>query len=568
MTKVHGQTGLLPLKLGIAWNTATYWKFINTHKLDNIVLEIRDLEFKCRKWMSLTNETKANSDHYIEEVENYNKILKYKLELVNKKINELIPQSRIKRGAVNIVGGIIKAITGNLDNEDAEKYDEAIGKIVLSQNQIKSVLEQQITLTQRTIAVFNETLKSIQNNQLLLQSRMEKMEEEINNSRYRLMGYELRAHIYAIFNQLIHTVETTSSILDTLITALTFAKLQTYHPSIIEPGELMREITELEEQFKFRKLSSEPIRNANHDLNKMLKVEAYLKDQTIVYIIFVPLVEPEPYTYYHLYPLPIPVNDSYTKSIKPTSNYLAINERKFMYTNDQCTELTANEYICDHGEVHLVAKTSPCEVQLLTYSNNYKRCVQTLENTEEFRVIKLVNNQWLLTAPKVTMVKKKCGKDQEIEKLQGTYTLSITKECMVQVEDVILQSQESLRELKLPKIPELNNDHKIIVRTTERYVKFKSIEERGLRNLSNIYTDMEGLRNRVKEIKEVQFHHNPLSIWVMIITVIMCAWFAILLRKYLKKKRRSTIVQMELGSSIVSNNEHPLSLPLQGDASH
>ncbi|KAK9687939.1 hypothetical protein QE152_g35903 [Popillia japonica] len=83
-------------------------------------------------------------------------------------------------------------------------------------------------------------------------------------------------------------------------------------------------------------------------------------------------------------------------------------------------EFNGMEYICDRGETHLVTASSPCEVQLLTYSNLYGNCVQTLEKLQTIKTIKLLNNQWLVTVPNTTLVKKICNKNQEIVTVPNT----------------------------------------------------------------------------------------------------------------------------------------------------
>ncbi|KAK9686224.1 hypothetical protein QE152_g37358 [Popillia japonica] len=46
LTEIKKTTGLLPVKLGTAWNTVNYWEFINVHYLDTLLLGIKQLENK------------------------------------------------------------------------------------------------------------------------------------------------------------------------------------------------------------------------------------------------------------------------------------------------------------------------------------------------------------------------------------------------------------------------------------------------------------------------------------------------------------------------------------------
>ena len=52
----------------------------------------------------------------------------------------LTPQVRKRRGLIDGLGTVVKSITGNLDHEDAAKYEEEISKI---KNRVKSVQDSQ-----------------------------------------------------------------------------------------------------------------------------------------------------------------------------------------------------------------------------------------------------------------------------------------------------------------------------------------------------------------------------------------------------------------------------------------
>ncbi|KAK9680168.1 hypothetical protein QE152_g39301 [Popillia japonica] len=56
----------------------------------------------------------------------------------------------------------------------------------------------------------------------------------------------------------INIAETINDVLEALITAFTFSKLEVFHPSLIEPDELLREILELEQNFNSQDLSIQP----------------------------------------------------------------------------------------------------------------------------------------------------------------------------------------------------------------------------------------------------------------------------------------------------------------------
>lgn len=62
------------------------------------------------------------------------KITKHILKDLKLKFNLINPYIRRKRGLINSLGSFIKAITGNLDNEDAQNFNEEIEIVIENMN--------------------------------------------------------------------------------------------------------------------------------------------------------------------------------------------------------------------------------------------------------------------------------------------------------------------------------------------------------------------------------------------------------------------------------------------------
>lgn len=96
--------------------------------------------------MSLYANTKAAENNeqlnraYKDQIDN-------SLNLIGKKIVFIAPHHRFRRGFINGLGSIVKTITGNLDYEDAIKFENeiselrnSVNKINVSQKQSKSIV--------------------------------------------------------------------------------------------------------------------------------------------------------------------------------------------------------------------------------------------------------------------------------------------------------------------------------------------------------------------------------------------------------------------------------------------
>src|SRR5699024_6636348 len=110
---------------------------------------------------------------------------------------------RTKRGLINIFGSAIKAITGNLDNEDGRKLQAQITKLQDQEKRQKILIDEQISLATIAIEKFNKTISNIVINQQIFKRKITEIEEIINRTiSTRIEVYPLM-HIHALFLQII-----------------------------------------------------------------------------------------------------------------------------------------------------------------------------------------------------------------------------------------------------------------------------------------------------------------------------------------------------------------------------
>ncbi|CAH0683221.1 unnamed protein product [Spodoptera exigua] len=88
---------------------------------------------------------------------------------------------RIRRGLINPVGSIIKALTGNLDNDDAVRYDKLISSMQSKQN----VMMNKITLVSEMVDTFVNITNSTRNNFIILEKTIKEIEEILNNTQFQ-----------------------------------------------------------------------------------------------------------------------------------------------------------------------------------------------------------------------------------------------------------------------------------------------------------------------------------------------------------------------------------------------
>ena len=75
------------------------------------------------------------------------------LRMEEENLKDMIGHERTKRGLFNIVGSVIKTITGNLDSSDAKTYDEAIEKVEKDEKETDKLLRDQIQVVKPLLLI-------------------------------------------------------------------------------------------------------------------------------------------------------------------------------------------------------------------------------------------------------------------------------------------------------------------------------------------------------------------------------------------------------------------------------
>ncbi|KAK9674872.1 hypothetical protein QE152_g40792 [Popillia japonica] len=220
-------------------------------------------------------------------------------------------------------------------------------------------------------------------------------------------------------------------------------------------------------------------------------------------------------------------------------------------------------------ETKMVDAGATCEVQLLSYSNKYGNCIQSLEKLETTQTIKLADNKWLMVFATAINIRKQYHDEQEIEKVQDTYILTLTNECTVKFESKILRIYESSRSLRILKLPQLSEDH-AIESSTNHYFKINQIQEIHNSNISTIEENLRNLKKRLSAITNVQIHERSITIWSIMALILISLIIMFVLIRCLYNNRGSTPtkIQAESDSDVNRREKHPLSVNLQEDVSN
>lgn len=521
MTNLDNNPGILPVRLGNVQNIADYWSFIQIFDISEIIKEFIKLQQDFHK---LENSMKNETTYITEFYNSFSSIKTYKIRITNQ-LSQLNPKyniNREKRGLINGLGSIIKSLTGNLDEEDAERYDRAINHLINNQNKMKSIVKEQISILHESTQDFKQIATNLTHNQKVLENRIAIIQESIT----KLTTYNFHfALIQATFSQMLVSFQIIYDTLEKLETAITFSKLNIFHNSIVEPRKLLKAIQSISKEIKGNKLPFSTTLENILKFEKILEIKSYIKENQVVFIIDVPIVEKENYAYYHLYGLPTPSNSDF-KMIIPRSKYLILNERKYAFSENKCKEVNQEEFICYETNSAFFNNEMPCEIQILKFSKNISSCYQIPLKLRNVKIQKIEDYGWIIISPKETIGIKKCGSSKENLPFKGTHLVKINPDCELQIENFQLRTQLTNSNFQDMELPNLKFEYNF----QSEPINFEplALDSVNLEDLNNIQNKLNLQNTKLNSLPEEPVYFKKLSIWTIFlyfVLVILMTYF-------------------------------------------
>lgn len=514
--RINNNPGLLPVKIGNMQNAIDKWTIIRIINIKPL-LDGCDQMFELSTKLNSSLESLAAQDKY--QIRAYHKMLHYELIETKKIISQIIPFSqRKKRGLFDGLGSVIKFFTGNMDKNDQDRYDTAINQLISNQDKLKTVIDTQISLAERAIKNYNDTVNTLTTNQDKLKKRVEYLSQVISDIKHNSDNLNLITITQFTILQLITEVAYLKNILETLVNAITFARLATMHPSILEPTDFIHELT---------KISTYDV-NLPYETNidnlalyeETVTIKCYYKEFQLHFIIEVPLVEHKIYNYYHLYAFPMnlyPKLTTYTVII-PQAKYLALNDENYSLNDEVCQEVKSATYLCRDQVSNQISPSSPCEVQLARFTRKYEKCERNQVNLQKTKIQKVSHNQWIVISPNESVVQYQCKDNANTAAIKGSYLVKIPQSCQLKINKYMLSSHQSdikmVYHIEVPEIPidNINSEEQLDLSPIQ-------LESVNLDEMKNIKTQLKHQRRIVEEIQLPNIHTST-SVWTIILYII------------------------------------------------
>lgn len=511
ITNLNKNPGILPYKLGPARIKTKTHTFIHYYDLEPIRNEINILK---EEYKNITETIRSKlSNPQIEELENFDRALWFQLNAVEQKFNSLMPNIRVKRGLIDGLGSIIKSITGNLDANDAQHYDQAIKELESNNVEIVQKLNKEISMTTQIIDNFNISLTGIQHNQRVIASSIDKLNSQVQNILFDFADY---LKIRNILDQLNLTLNLILQLLLDIENSVTFARLNVYHSSILKINEVESILNTVLKYYSINELMFPNLSRDLHNYYDILNIEAYYSNSKVVFVIHFPIMHPETFTHYRLYSIP-----TENKTILvPPNTYLVMNEESYQYASSPCVKLHSEYYCPDEHLIH-GNRQENCIFNLLLLSATPSNCAYTSVQITKSIIEQIDEANYIGIFSQSTKIQTTCERS-DFTTLKGTYLIVLPAGCSFRTNESNFINVQEIIDGQPMLLPE------IIIPPGATTEKILEIQLEDI-NLDKIHELQKGQH----AIDLAQLTSNHRSITNHIISYILIALIAIVITSYL-----------------------------------
>lgn len=503
--------------MGAAAMKTSCWTVFKTLNLNLLVSEI---ENNARDYYKITNVISNNDTELNNEVSGISQQINLMLSRCNERLTQIVP-SRAKRAIFSPLGSVIKLITGNLDNEDAIKYNMEINNL---KNEEHSVVRK-MSLIQVAMDNFVNISDNLNFNAKQLNLKTQELESIVYKENKMLNIF----HVVNSMFQILNNFRTILNMIQEMETAIAFSKIHVLHQSIINSTELFRILETIN-------LNNNLIYNLTKDnlikIERSITFKSYMDNNKLVFVLEIPLVEKDTYNYYKIIPIPIydPVSNK-TFAIIPQYPYLLVKRLKYRPVINPCEELEKNKYLCSMDNLAPVP-VETCIEQIMSVKTNLTKCHKYPVHIENTRIQQICNSHWLIYSKEDVTITEDCADEVQNYHAKGTYLMrSNNNKCKIQIGDIHINSATSSKvmfQLSTVQLPEVYQP----IQPREEHLDLRDID------LSDIRQIVKSVKN--SGIRVDNYIVNKISVWtlslyIFILSTVLIFGFYKMYVKFLQK---------------------------------
>ncbi|XP_074030051.1 uncharacterized protein [Leptinotarsa decemlineata] len=340
---------------------------------------------------------------FFAEVKTHISLLTQLSKSIQEKFQEIsLDSKRYKRGIIDGIGTIFKAITGNLDASDGEYYTNCINKINNDEHELENLMKNQISVTTSVIKNFNNTIRKLQIDEetfnrdiQVIQTTLQDYADEFSLITIKLKFLELADQLMISYNYIEEN-------LDDILNAITFARLGIIHSSIITPEQLVSSLQEISQSLQRHNLPLLAKTSKIAQYLEIIELEAFQTQQNLIFILKIPLIDSQIFTMYNLFPIPIKDNRTDLHHVlSVNSKYIAKDDDSLLYAivpdPKLCKTLLPKLLLCSKLYVYPINEYAPCEAKLFRNSKVIPdNCQSLIIYTQGYNIQQLEDNIWLI----------------------------------------------------------------------------------------------------------------------------------------------------------------------------
>lgn len=506
-------SGLFVNKLGNAKLRQADKKILFYRDLNPLVHELSKLDIHVTNLYK--NISTMPNYRFSAELINFIKVLNITKHSVENKLLEILPleginkqkSRRIKRGLINGLGSIFKAITGNLDANDGQHFEDLIQKLNSNEIKLQKQVKDNHILSTVLVNKFNDSLNQISHYQRLLSSKLLIIQQFINK---KIKQDSLNA-IRDVILQILSTYQAINDKLEDIENSIAFSKLQTLHPSIITQKDLLFELKRFDQTLNHFPLDL-TLENI-HLIEKIINVDSYMFNNKLTFILSIPVTYNFTFEYFQLVPVPKPLfnNPDVYSVIIPSSNFVLKSQMYFSLDPRRCTKLS-QLYYCHHANLReFPDNDNNCEISILTNKLSHEKCKEIHTHMAQNVIFQIENtSKWIGVFPNITTLKLDCNNKKPQKLVQGTYLIDIPRTCKIYTPNGILANEatsfEQTEEIEF----ELKNTKILQPKVNLTMEHFK-----------NNFQNLPMLKDHVEYIEELAVPTNFQTPWVIIVATII-----------------------------------------------
>ncbi|XP_048005788.1 uncharacterized protein LOC125241373 [Leguminivora glycinivorella] len=464
---------------------------------------------------------------------------------------------RERRGLADGVGYIANSLFGILDQRFAAQYEKDISIVknnqkhlaLLWQNQT-SVVEAEYNMLKRTEEAMNKQHKVINKHLNSLINATNTLQTEVQNA--EVMNELALSAIIA--NNMLSKLK---SIQDTLLDTITDIHHGMFNIHLLAPEQLRNELSIISGQLsQDLALPINNIQTGMANIYHLLKVKARVTQRYLMFEIKIPLVNRESFDLYKIITIPQQYQNK-TVSIKPISDYVAINLHKDVYLSmsekdiQQCLRYEDSTRLCHTKKpvFHFKPDESLCIKDQIT--NKCETTITACRNS--WTELNKLNTYLYYCCDKCTM-RIICDDQVTATQTEKAGVIVLGQSCVIKgVDFTVLSHKDQWSEIKAtsdiytPEIAQINHILNISLPLSDI-------------NITDNRVELEQIRTQIKQMKtetalqgDISYHDvHQFSIIYLLLLAALIATGAVIWRRLRRRRSGSADIHSALQEQTIS----------------